>query len=246
MEVDKLCCKSADVEKTICGENIKLQQIQRRNAEYDQTIKELTTVCREQEAKLSGLKETGPVKLTEANQSTETADIELADLCAMASDWKAKCEHAEEEHRELQANFCEEMSQAKTLLNNLGRDHDRLTSQLSETSSRLAAALCDNKKLLACVKTKATQLEVLKTERDRLKQLAYQNRSLRAVQQAKIDVETKLIEDQKTINHLRLVAIDNEVVALKQASNQREQMIKNARNELNECLKNRPIHLSPI
>jgi chromosome segregation ATPase len=240
MEISR--CKLTDVEKTICCENVKLQELQRQNAEHEKTIKDLTSEYQELEAKLLALKEKGPVKLAAANQSLETNKVELTDACTTAADWKAKCDNAEDEYRKLETTICEEKLEAKSVLNDLCRESDRLTAQLSETSNSLSVARCDSKQLLACVRTKTNQLDELKTEREVLKKRVNQYRLQQAVQQAKIDVETKMIEDQKTLNNQRLIAIKNEIEALKQASNQREEIIKIARNELNgDCLTNRSI-----
>lgn len=241
-EVKKSRCKLTEVERTICCENVKLQELQRRNAEYEKTIKELTSVYRELEVKSLELKETGPLKLTAANQSLEAARFDLGDACATAANWRAKCDHAEKEHQELQAAIFEETSQAQAELNHFCRERDRLTDQLSETSTRLSVARSESQKLLDRVRTKTNQLDVLKNEREQMKRRVNQNRSQQAVQQAKIEVETKIIEDQKILNQQSLVAINNEIDALKKAINLREEIIRNTMNELNgDCLTNRPI-----
>lgn len=246
-EVDRLRCSSTDVANAICCENVKLQEMQRRNGEHGQTIKELTSACRELDATLSALRETGPVELAAANQCADAARAELADVCAAAADWKARCERAEDEHRDLRADVCEETARGQAAVSELVGERDRLTGQLSETSARLAAARCDSQQLSARVKAKTDQLDALRAEKDRLKRRACQIRSAQAVHQAKIDVENRQIEDQRTVNRQRLLAVENEIEALKRASSQREEVIKNARNELNDCCAtNRPVQPSPM
>lgn len=234
MQAEGLRCEVETEKNALCLKKSELQELRDRNEERCCEVRELMVERRGREATLATIKESSPVALAVAAQSVDVARMALVDTRDAAADWEARRTRADEDCEQARVDGDAQQCRAQAALRDLAEEQDRLGNQLTETVVQLTKAKNDRRLLGVNVKANADRMACLKAETERSKQRSHHKRSVQTAQQANIEAETKLIEDQRSMDCRLLAMADSEVEALKLASSRHEKAIKNARQQLQE------------
>lgn len=231
-EANKLRCVLTDKEAELCFENERLIETQQQNCTSNRNVKALTAECQDREVELVALRKAAPERLARAEKCSDVVCQDLATVSAKAANWKNKVEQSIKMLDELKVSSEAEMCCARSVLGETIRNRDLLIEQQCNTSCQLEETIANNRRLVADVKTVVDRKAGLVAEVERLEQKLGCDRLALVVQRTKCDADAVLHEDDMTVKWHTLASVENEVVALRQACQDRDSAISDVKRKL--------------
>lgn len=231
-EANKLRCVLTEKETALCFENKRLIEKQQQNSTSNRIVKALTAECQDREMELLALRKAAPERLARAEKCKDAVCQDLITLSAKGANWKNKVEQSIKMLNELKISSEAEMSCARSVLGETISNRDLLIEQQFDKSSLLEETIANNRRLVADVKTVVDRKVGVVAEVERLEQKLGCDRLALVVQRTKCDADAVLHEDDMTVKWHTLTSIENEVVALRQACQDRDSAISDVKRKL--------------
>lgn len=231
-EANKLRYVLTDQEAALCFKNKSLIETQQQNSTSNQIVKALTAECRDREMELLALRKAAPERLAQAEKCTDVVCQDLVTLSAKEANWKNKVEQFIKMLNELKVSSEVEMCCTRSVLGETISNRDLLIELQLDKSNQLEETIANNRRLVADVKTVIDRKVGLVAEVERLEQRLGCDRLALVVQRTKCDADAVLHEDDMTVKWHTLMSIENEVVALRQACQDRDSAISDVKRKL--------------
>jgi len=231
-EANKLRCVLTDKEAALSCENKRLMETQQQNCTSNRIVKALMAECQDREVELVALRKAAPERLARAEKCADIVCQDLATVSAKAANWKNKVEQYIKMLNELKVSSEAEMCCARSVLGETISNRDLLIKQQLDTSNQLEETIAKNRRLVDDVKTVVDRKFGLVAEVERLEQKLGCDRLALVVQRTKCDADAVLHEDDMTVKWHTLASIENEVVALRQACQDRDSAISDVKRKL--------------
>lgn len=231
-EANKLRCILTDKEAALHFENKRLIETQQQNSTCNRIVKALAADCQNREAELVALRKEAPERLARAEQCADVVCQDLATVSTKAANWKNEAEQSINILNEMKASSEADICYARSMLGETIIDRDLLIKQQLDTSSHLEETISKNLRLAADAKTVVDRKAGLVADVEQLEQRLGCDRLALVVQRTKCDADAVMHEDDMTVKWHTLASIENEVVVLRQACQDRESAISDVKRKL--------------
>lgn len=204
-------------EKTASLENDRLAELQRHTAGCGLALRQLEAECRRRAEVMAAAGRKDADRLAWLQRSADEACERLAEARAKAVAIKARCELAVENRRRLQEAVVEETCRARTRLEWLAAEKDRLAARLADATAEADAAQRERARLTADAGRQADRLARLTDEVGLMERRACHAQSLLSVHRGQSAAETTLLGDLNAVQRHGLTVLQADLRDLRAA-----------------------------